>query len=161
MNRNLPPIAIALGIAGLIPFLVCSIGTLTLRDQDAERVLLVLIAYGAVVLAFLGGVHWGFALPAPDAPGLRQAQGLRISLGVLPSLMGWLALVLPLVAAPDLGLAVLIAGYVCTTAVETRGQQRGLLSQPYVWLRWGLSVGAVTLLLAVLCARLTGIHLNF
>ena len=77
MNRSLPPFAVVLGVAGLIPFVACAIGALALRGDDAERVTLALIGYGAVILAFLGGVHWGFALPTPDAPGLRQAQRPR------------------------------------------------------------------------------------
>ena len=161
MNRTtLPPFAVVLGVAGVIPFLVCSLGVLALRGGDADRVLLALVGYGAVILAFLGGVHWGFALPTPDAPGPRQSPRMRLGLGVLPSLAGWLALVLPLVAAAELGLAVLVVGFIGTTAVEARGTEGGLLSRPYMWLRWGLSAAVVTCLLAVLVARLAGVHLN-
>lgn len=162
MNRTvLPPIAIVLGVAGVIPFLVCSVGVLALRDPDAAgRVLVALIGYGATILAFLGGVHWGFALPTPDAPGPRQAPRMRIGLGVLPSLAGWLAILLPLVVAPELGLALLAAAFIGLVAVEARGTDRGLLSRPYMWLRWGLSAAVVTCLLAVLAGRLLGVHLN-
>ena len=161
MNRTtLPPFAIMLGVAGVLPFLACSIGVLALRGQDAERVLLALIGYGATILAFLGGVHWGGALPTPDAPGPRKTPRLRLGLGVLPSLAGWLALVLPLIAAAELGLAVLVVGFIGVTAVEARGAERGLLSRPYMWLRWGLSAAVVTCLLAVLGARLACVHLN-
>lgn len=162
MNRTtLPPFAVVLGVAGIIPFLVCSVTVLALRDPDAAgRVLVALIGYGATILAFLGGVHWGFALPTPDAPAPRQAQQMRLGLGVLPSLAGWLALVLPLVAAAELGLALLAVAFVGLVAVEARATERGFLSRPYMWLRWGLSAAVVTCLLAVLAARLLGVHLN-
>lgn len=160
MNRTLPPLAVMLGVAGLIPFLACSVGALSLRGEDAERVTLALMSYGAVILSFLGGVHWGFALPTPDAPGPRQAERRRLGLGVLPSLAGWLALLFPLIAAPELGLALLAAGFVATVAVEARATERGLMSRSYLWLRWGLSATVATCLLAVLCGRLLGVHLN-
>ena len=160
MNRSVPLAAVLLGIAGLIPFFVCGLGTLSLQDADAARVLLALIGYGAVILAFLGGVHWGFALPAPDAPGARQAQRLRLCLGVLPSLAGWLALVLPLVAAPNLGLGVLILGFIGTMVLETEAHRRGLIGSGYLWLRWSLSATVVVCLVAVLAGRLAGLHIT-
>ena len=160
MNRSVPLAAVLLGIAGLIPFFACALGTLGLRDADALRVLSALIGYGAVILAFLGGVHWGFGLPTPDAPGTREAQRLRLCLGVLPSLIGWLALVLPLVAAPDLGLAALILGFIGTMVLETEAHRRGLIGSSYLWLRWSLSAAVVVILVAVLAGRLAGVHIT-
>ncbi len=43
-----------------------------------------------MILAFLGGVHWGFALPEPSG----RADRARLGLGVVPSLVGWVALLL-------------------------------------------------------------------
>jgi hypothetical protein len=51
-----------------------------------------LVGYAAVILSFLGAVHWGFALSTPSI-----AQPLRRQLlvwGVMPSLLGWLALMM-------------------------------------------------------------------
>src|SRR5436305_1221239 len=83
MNRPLPPIAMLLGIAGLIPFVVCGLGALAAPRPDAERSLWALIAYGAVILAFLGGVHWGFGLDEAASPP-ANIQRARFGLGVLP-----------------------------------------------------------------------------
>ena len=62
MTRHPPPLAILLGLGGLVPFVACGLGALTLSAEEARLSLLALLAYGATVLAFLGGVHWGFAL---------------------------------------------------------------------------------------------------
>jgi len=59
----MPALAILLGIVGLAPFIGCGMGAMA-RDGESDRMLVALVAYGAVVLAFLGGMQWGFALPA-------------------------------------------------------------------------------------------------
>ena len=83
MNRKLPSIAMLLGIGGLIPFIVCGLGALANPPPNDELSLMALIAYGAVILAFLGGVHWGFGLDeAGTAP--SDIQRARFGLGVLP-----------------------------------------------------------------------------
>ena len=154
MTRRLPPIAILLGLGGLLPFIACALGTVATTGSTAERLLLALLGYGAVILAFLGGVHWGLELDAPES----RAERPRLLLGVLPSLVGWLALLLPLVAAPELGLAVLLAGFVVTAAVEARASGRGLMPPGYMGLRWVLSVVVVAILATVLVLRLAGLH---
>ena len=90
-----------------------------------------LMAYGAVVLSFLGGVHWGFAL----APGTVEQSGRterwRLLFGVMPSLIGWVALLAPLALPAWTGLCVLIAGFLATVIVEAQAGRRGLVSQHY------------------------------
>jgi len=67
---------------------------------------------------------------------------------VLPSLAGWVALLLP--AGP--GLALLAAGMLATAGLETLAVRRGLMPEDYLRLRWGLSLGAALCLLAGLAA---------
>ena len=151
--RTVPPIAILLGAAGLIPFLLGSYGALAL-DGDAARIsLLGLAAYGAVILAFLGGVHWGFGLEA----GTTQTVGTqraRFGLGVLPSLIGWAGLLVTFAGLPKVGLLVLLAGFVAVTITEARGAQAGLVPNGYMLLRWILSVIVILCLVSV-CLVLT------
>lgn len=80
----LPPYAQALGYAGLMPFVGCALALLAGDDPQlrhvAERVL---VGYGAVILAFLGGVHWGLVL--------RERSGratTMLAIGVMPALAG-------------------------------------------------------------------------
>lgn len=160
-----PALAIVLGVAGLVPFAVCGLLAVTSGAETATRGLLALLAYGAVILAFLGGVHWGFALPAgPDLPGPGPAgteqsarvQRARLALGVLPSLVGWGALLLATLGWDDLGLLALIAGFIGTIVVEAQAHRSGLMPPGYIWLRWALTVGVLLCLVSVVILRVFG-----
>jgi hypothetical protein len=163
----MPMLAILLGLAGLIPFIVCGLGAISADTGQAARMLVALVGYGAVILSFLGGVHWGFALTqaaplvAPDITpvGARLAGGqrARLALGVLPALIGWAALLVAMVLPDWTALVVLIAGFVGTVVVEHQAG-RHMLVQPagYLWLRWGLTIVVVAMLVTVLVLRLLG-----
>jgi hypothetical protein len=89
---RIPPAALVLGLGGLIPFIACGATVafdfgLPIIDDPARA----LLAYAAVILSFLGGVRWGFALRMGDA-GL-QARSLALS--VAPSIAAWLTLLAP------------------------------------------------------------------
>lgn len=162
MNRRLPTLAVLLAVLGLVPFLVFALAALRAEPGSPGRALAILMAYGAVVLAFLGGVHWGFALQeAPAAPETSRIEHTRLLLASVPVLIAWVALLLPAVAPVDLGLAVLIAGYVATVVLEDQGRRRGLVPRGYVLLRWGLSGVVVALLVTVLVVRLLGARIVF
>lgn len=140
MIPGLPIPAFWLGLAGLVPFLTLAGATLAGLPWGGWA----LAAYGATILAFLGAVHWGLALAAP-APGPG-----RFLLGVVPQLVGWVALLLPL--RP--GLALLAVAVLVTAAVESLAARAGLVPEGYLRLRWVLSVGAAACLaLASLAVR--------
>ncbi len=146
--RNLPLIAIVLGAAGLLPFVLCSLGALSLGNDGARMALLGLSAYGAVILSFLGGVHWGFGLEAGTAQ-TEAVRRSRFGLGVAPSLIGWAGLLVTFVGLPKTGLLILAAGFAATTVVESRWAKAGLVPAGYMMLRWVLSVVVVVCLLSV------------
>ncbi len=148
MNRTLPTNAMLLGVAGLIPFAVCSLGALTNMPPNGERALFALIAYGAVILSFLGGVHWGFGLDAAgSAP--SDVQRVRFGLGVLPALIGWVALLVAYLDFSRFALGILVVGYFVTTIFEARGGRRGYVPRGYMGLRWVLSSVVVVMLVSV------------
>ena len=148
MNRKLPPIAMLLGIGGLIPFIVCGLGALANPPPNDELSLLALIGYGAVILAFLGGVHWGFGLEE-SGTAAGDVQRARFGLGVLPSLVGWVALLLGILSYSRVALALLAVGYILTTVVEARASRRGTMPRSYMGLRWVLSAIVVVCLVTV------------
>ncbi len=152
MTRPLPTFAILLGLGGLIPFAACSLGALSPDAALADRALLALVAYGAVILAFLGGVHWGFALEEGGRVPVRM-QRLRYGLGVVPSLLGWAALLLAFAGWPLLGVLVLMAAMVAATLTEARAARADLLPHAYMRLRWVLSAGVLVCLSAVCLVR--------
>ncbi len=85
----LPPAAMPLGWAGLLPFVA---GALLLWAVSAEAhpyVALALSAYAAVIVSFLGGIHWGLAFRENPAP------ARLLGWGVVPSLVAWVAVMMP------------------------------------------------------------------
>jgi hypothetical protein len=150
----MPLLAILLSVLGLIPFIACGLLALGPDPLMAARMMSALIAYGGVTLAFAGGVHWGFELQYrhENAP----AHWARLGLGVLPLLVGWIALLLPLVAAAWVSLIVLVAAYIGTVVVEHRAAGRGMVPARYLWLRWGFTVIAVAVMVTVLTLHLLG-----
>ncbi len=165
MNRRLPAVALLLGVAGVLPFLAGMIGTLSAADPlRAQRILAALVGYGAVILAFCGGVHWGLVLAAPatdPAAAKTSRQSYRLVLGVVPSLIGWVALLVLLLGAAEAALAILTAGFVALVAAEAELRPRGLIPLGYMWLRWGLSIIVVLILATVLTLRLVGARIMF
>ena len=100
------PVVQWLGYGGLIPFLAAAAVLAASGDTawraEVERLLL---GYAAVILSFLGAVHWGRLLG-----GNASGDTVRLAVwGVLPSVFAWFALFLPFaVAAPVM--AALFAG---------------------------------------------------
>ena len=161
MTPRLPLLAILLSVAGLLPFIGCGLAALGLDELYAQHMLWALMAYGAVVLSFVGGMHWGLAL----APGAVEQGGRserwRLLFGVMPSLLGWAALLAPLALPTWTGLCVLIAGFLATMIAEAQAGRRGLVPHHYIWLRWGLTLVVVAMLVTVLTLRLLGQHVVF
>ena len=90
-------LVILLSVLGLVPFVACGLAALGPDLDTATRMLEALIGYAAVILAFAGGIHWGFELQSrqPD----KFVHRARLGLGILPPLVGWIALLLSLVVA--------------------------------------------------------------
>ena len=78
-----------LGYGGLIPFVILAAALWVARPGDWPLATMALLGYGATISSFLGAIHWGLVLregPAQPVPALLW--------GVVPSLLGWLALLL-------------------------------------------------------------------
>ena len=109
--RSPSPAARHLGRAGLLPFVACAavavLGPAGWRGAAA----MALAAYAAVIVSFLGGIHWGLAMRQMPEP-----SPLLLGWGVAPSLLAWPALLLPI--GPALGL--LGAGLLLCYAADRR-----------------------------------------
>jgi hypothetical protein len=155
----MPFSAILLSILGLAPFIGCGLAALGQHGADADRMLIVLIAWGALVLAFTGGLHWGLVLRETEATPPTTAgrrPHARIAMAVLPLILGWVALSLPLIAAAWLGLLLLIVALLATMAAEHRWARAYAWPTRYLWLRWGFTIVAVAMLITVMTLRLLG-----
>jgi uncharacterized protein DUF3429 len=155
----MPWLAILLSALGLIPFIVCGLAALGPDLDTAARMLDALIGYAAVALAFVGGIHWGLELQSDQRQ--RPVSNARLGLGILPLLVGWIALMLPLVAAPWVSLVLLIIAYIAAVLAEHEAGRRNLLPPRYLWVRWGFTVVAVAMLVTVLTLRLVGLTIRF
>ncbi len=151
----MPLVVIIVGIVGLVPVIVCGLGAIG-PGSGAAEMLAALVGYCAVVLSFLGGIQWGFALRPVEAG--SHAQPWRLVLGVLPPLAGWVALLVTLMLWSWLALLLLAAGFIATVVTEYRWAQRGMaMPGGYLWLRWGLTAVIVAMLVTVLTLRLLGV----
>ena len=88
MTSSPGTLAWTLGLAGLIPFLLAA--SFQWFTPPGWRMLAAsaLLGYGAVIASFLGGIHWGLAMRTGTPP------AARLIWGVMPSLLGWLAVLL-------------------------------------------------------------------
>ncbi|MGH8208803.1 MAG: DUF3429 domain-containing protein [Steroidobacteraceae bacterium] len=123
--------------AGIVPFVLCLLGIAVLPDYGArELAQRIAISYGAVVLAFVGAVHWGLAL-ADRMPW----RPMRVAGAVLPSLIAVTATVL----GGQRGLALLVVGFGVFWLYEHRSVGAELPAA-YMSLRRNLSLVVCTLL---------------
>ena len=111
-----------LGYAGLIPFVLLAP---LLWLVDAELLPFAAIAlggYAASIVSFLGGVHWGIGFMKGEA-----SPRFHFIWGVVPSLIAWLALMMPAYAAlPLLGLVVVACYAVDSKTYPVAGLARWL-----------------------------------
>lgn len=112
---TVPAIALLLGWGGVIPFgamALALLGGMTVGQLDLAQTLVI---YGAIILSFMGGVHWGLAMAAPETGGRdeRSTQG-QLCFSVVPALIGWGATLL----ATPAGLLLLVAAFIALLAVD-------------------------------------------
>ena len=108
MNHSLPnpvPRSVALlGYGGLLPFLVLAPASLV--DPHHARIWSnALFAYGAVILTFVGALHWGFAMTLGDLSASRRTRCFVWS--VVPALLAWAAFLF----SPMLTSILLVTGF--------------------------------------------------
>jgi hypothetical protein len=85
-----PRMAAWLGYGGLIPFVILAAFTCLDRERSAFWIGN-LRAYGAVILSFIGALHWGFSMMLTDVPVAQRNAMLAWS--VVPCLIAFVSLV--------------------------------------------------------------------
>jgi hypothetical protein len=136
---EVPRSALALGAAGLLPFLW---GVATIYVDPlygfGQRVLggrfvapFVLLSYGQIILAFMSGVIWGFAARADG-----EARALGFGLSVVPALWAFLFVGGGAAAAA----LVLIAGFIGVLLIDAFFWRAGLAPAWWMALRIPLTV---------------------
>ncbi|KAI1174232.1 hypothetical protein F4777DRAFT_393696 [Nemania sp. FL0916] len=132
-----------LGLAGTLPYLGTSISTVYLAwvlntpwpaastvannflisQETATQMMSLLepiqLGYGAVIISFLGAIHWGleYAEKVPDAARTR----FRYTTGVMAPIVAWPTLLLPVEFALTAQFAALVAMYFADARAVVRG----------------------------------------
>ncbi len=126
-----------LGYAGLIPFVIFSIGSWTTLPYIADSTQ-ILISYAAIILSFMGAIHWGVTISNVET---NHDKNLVVS--VMPALAAWLALLLPVIFA----LIVLFVGFILLISYDLTVAKSQALPNWYISMRIRLTF-IVTLCLA-------------
>ena len=120
-----------LGQAGLVPFVLGTVLVWLVDERAHGYVTLGLSAWAALVVAFLGGVHWGTGFSQPDAPATLFMWGL------VPTLVSWVAVMMPARSGLVVDGVMLVVCYL----VDRRLYPQVGLSR-WLTLRFRLSAGA-------------------
>ncbi len=142
-NARAPIAALLFGLGGLIPFaglatgLIAGLGTAPVLSAA-------LVTYGAVILSFLGGIRWGFAVKSERL----VPPFWDYAFSVIPALAGWAAIFLSL----PLAYWVLAGAFVIWFAAEIALPSPVDLPGWYLRLRALLTAGATVSLVAAALA---------
>jgi hypothetical protein len=136
---DVPRAALVLGFAGLVPFVAGSIIAFFAGYPGAILVLNLQMAYAAVILSFMGAVHWGLAMAQNDAGNWR-----RLGHALLPAQAGWAALMIP----NGLGLLLLAFGFAAVFFADLRTVAAGRAPAWYRALRKPLTAVVLVCLAA-------------
>ena len=134
---SIPAPALLLGAGGLLPFAGGAAAQILTHDP---RWLPLLASYGAVILSFVGALHWGYAVR--DVPTGASAW-LRYGWSVVPALAGWICLMLPATIA-----VMALAGALVACLVMDEFFSRGIAMPAWLLpLRRALTAGGAGCLL--------------
>ena len=115
-SRNSPSRwAQGLAYGGLIPFVGLALATWFLAPNYHALTASALLGYSATIVSFLGAIHWGLTMRDASSP-----HAGMLAWGVIPSLVAWVALLLPAASGLLLVAALLWACFAVDRAVYPR-----------------------------------------
>jgi hypothetical protein len=139
---SVPYLIKALGFGGIIPFWAFSPAVAPYLPLDlfgdavVQNAGLLQVGYGATIISFLGGVHWGLAMTSLTP---LKLTGQRYVWSVMPCLTAWPTLAMPLEHAASMQSLLLVFVYL----VDRGWFKKGGLPPWYMAMRLPLTVGAV------------------
>lgn len=142
MNQDAAPRVVAwLGYGGLAPFIVLAAACL-LDPRRSGVWQQMALNYGAVILSFVGALHWGIAMSATALS--ERTRNACFAWSVIPALLAWLALLLD----PIAGSTLMAAGFAAHYLQDWRLLRRAGVPGWYLPLRLRLSIVAALSLIA-------------
>lgn len=130
-----PAIVAWLGYGGLLPFLVLALIS-ALDNHHRELWQKMMLSYGAVILSFVGALHWAFAMMHSAAH--AKPFSTVYAWSVVPSLIAWVALLV----SPEVGTTLLLCGLLAHYLQDLRLATALALPRWYLPLRLQLTVVA-------------------
>lgn len=140
---EVPTPAAVLGAAGALPFIAGAVAMYVGPDWLKLTAYLHLMNYAALILGFLGAVHWGLAIAADKASPVSWRWYVA---SVVPALLGWIALGL---IQPIGKLALFAIAYVGVFMMDLHAARSGLAPAWYPRLRKPLTVIVLLAIAAV------------
>ena len=141
-----PQLAKLIGYGGLIPFVGCAALMYAGNTGASIIALFASAVYGAVILSFVGAVHWGLTMREDRSP-------YWYVWSVIPAILGWLSIVLLDIKISLLALAI---AFTLAWSVDRQANLQGLIPAWYMRMRNILTVGATVSLLATAFAPPVG-----
>jgi len=145
---EIPAAALWLGASGAVPFVALGVAALVLDGTLHQQALAALTAYGAVILSFMGAVHWGLAIASHASAAERTPEPYRLAASVVPALVGWAAMLVSGVA----GLLVMAAAFAGVLMFDLREIRLRHAPSWYPKLRRPLSAVVIAALLTAAAA---------
>lgn len=141
----IPEAAAVLGAVGILPLLAGTFITVLAPSALGLPVRQFTLVYAAIIVSFLGGIHWGFA----SAAMMHQVRDKRartlMRWSVLPTLASWLSVLLSGAASPLL----LAASFILALFLDRTALRRGFAPLWWLRMRIRLTVAVVPLLLTL------------
>jgi hypothetical protein len=137
---DIPTPVLALGIAGVVPIVAAAIAMLVGPSWLKITAYIHVMNYAALVLSFLGAVHWGLALAAG-----RREWAWYVT-GAAPVLMAWLALSL---IQPIPMILVFVVAFTGVFMLDIRAARERLAPPWYPRLRKPLTIATVLAFFAI------------
>jgi hypothetical protein len=107
------------------------------------------LSYGAIILSFLGGLHWAFAMTLPELS--TQQKKLRFTWSVIPSLIAWSSFAL----SPMYATLILVIGFISHLTQDFYVKKLANLPAWYLTIRLQLTtVACLCLIINYLLAHL-------
>lgn len=143
-----PPLAMLMGFGGLIPFFLCAGAAHSGVAPWSGIALVICGIYGAVILSFIGAVHWGLAMRG-------DRSHLWFAWSVVPALYAWQPVVF---LDTRFALLALVPGFLISWSVDRHAAAAGFLPTWYMGLRHMLTLGASLALAAASLAPAPYFH---
>lgn len=155
--RRMPLLSILLGLCSPIPLIILSLGIIfSFSIHPGSFVWIALVSYGALMLAFPGGIHWGLGMQQSiilPARAMNSFENWRLFLSILPGILGWIALMLTANQHALASIFLLMFSFIMVLFFERKAQRLGETPSGYLALRWVITL-EVEFFLSLIVIRL-------